>query len=100
MPMHLHYFSMAILKRWLQNAGFEVLEVRRYQHFVTLEYFWEKLINTLPQWLIPVIKGVSPLVPGNFLIKVSFGDIKMWVARKKSVANIREPNLSYVNPEQ
>ena len=99
MPMHLHYFSRAILKRWLHHAGFEILEVRRYQHFVTLGYFWEKIINILPRWLGPVMKGVSPLVQKHFLIKVSFGDIKMWVVLKKSEAIFPEPALRYVNPE-
>jgi len=99
MPMHLHYFTRALLNRWLHNAGFEVLEVRRYQHFVTLGYFWEKIINILPRWFGPLMKGLSPLVPKNLLVKVCFGDIKMWIVRKKSVAIIPESGLRYTNPE-
>lgn len=83
MDMHLFYFTPDVLKQMFEKAGFEVIYTGRYVHYVTLRYLFKKL-SAIPVFgLNRIISIFVPLMPKSILLPISFGDIKLFVARKR-----------------
>jgi len=82
MDMHLFYFTEETIRQVLAQAGFEIVDSRKYCHIVTLEYLLSKL-GTLG---IPVAGELSTLVAEQSWAKTEipfrFGDIKLFVCKK------------------
>jgi 2-polyprenyl-3-methyl-5-hydroxy-6-metoxy-1,4-benzoquinol methylase len=83
MEMHLFYFGRRVLERMLAEAGFEVLRVSTYCHHIAAEYFLEKLESLLPWPLSSLARAARRICPAGFYIPFRFGDIKLFVARKR-----------------
>jgi dolichol-phosphate mannosyltransferase len=82
MDMHLFYFTPDILNEMFKRAGCELVSVDNYVHFATLKYLWTK-ISIIPIWgLNRILPLFTPIMPKTIFIPVSFGDIKLYVARK------------------
>jgi len=80
--MHLFYFSRGLLERWLGEAGFEVVAVTPYRHYVSSEYLVEKAAALLPGWLGPLAKAARAAAPRRFYVPMQLGDVKLFVCRK------------------
>ena len=84
MDMHLYYFTMPTITHLLDRAGFEIVESMNYCHIITAEYLLRKL-GTLG---IPGASGLASTLSasavGKALIPFRFGDIKLFVCRKKA----------------
>lgn len=83
MEMHLYYFSETLLRRWLDDAGYEAVEVSRYTHFASLRYICKKAAAIMPRPLCGLLHLVSRSVPAAIVVPVSLGDIKLFIARKR-----------------
>ncbi|CAA7621665.1 methyltransferase domain-containing protein [Magnetospirillum sp. UT-4] len=83
MDMHIFYFTRPLLRRWLEQSGFEVLMLEDYRHYATVPYLWEKAAALLPGVLGRAAAGFGRLFPKSWVIPVSFGDVVLVVARKR-----------------
>lgn len=81
MDMHLFYFDRRVIADLLARNGFELIDVRSYTHFSRAGYALKGLSEVLPSLLGKTVSGVAAAVPASFVIPVSFGDIKLYVAR-------------------
>jgi 2-polyprenyl-3-methyl-5-hydroxy-6-metoxy-1,4-benzoquinol methylase len=81
MEMHLFYFDSAVLQQMLREAGFEVLRVESYRHYVSLRYIYKKICTYLPGRVKTVFLTGSRLIP-EWIIPVTLGDIKLYVGKK------------------
>jgi SAM-dependent methyltransferase len=94
MDMHLFYFTEATVKHLLQESGFEIVRDTRYCHVVTLDYLLTKL-GTLG---VPVAGPLSGVVArydwARTEIPFRFGDIKLFVCRKRADAAPRSATRS------
>ena len=59
MEMYLYYFSETLLRRWLDDAGYEAVEVSRYTHFASLRYICKKAAAIMPRPLCGLLHLVS-----------------------------------------
>ena len=84
MEMHLYYFTHEVLERILNHAGFDLLDYEPYRHYASLRYLWLKGSAILPAFLGNPLRPIHKLLPESWLIPVSFGDVKLYVARKRS----------------
>ncbi len=92
MDMHLFYFGRRVLTRMLSEAGFGVASVQVYCHHIAAEYFLEKLESLVPPGLSFLPRALRRITPRGLLVPFRFGDIKLFVARKKQApAASREP---------
>ncbi len=82
MDMHIQYFDTRSIQHVLRRGGFELVGVERYTHYAWVSYMLERGARVLPRWLqfAPVV--LSRCVPRRMMIPVSFGDIKLYIARK------------------
>jgi dolichol-phosphate mannosyltransferase len=83
LEMHLHYFTEQLLRRWLDEAGYEVVEIRNYSHYASARYAWIKGANILPRFLAAPLLALAPLIPARLVVPISFGDIRLFVARAR-----------------
>ncbi len=74
MQMHLWYFSRRTLRRMVEAAGYEVLEIRRHCRIVRLGYVTEQIEQRLGP-LAPIARAVTHSRLGNRLVPVDLGDI-------------------------
>jgi 2-polyprenyl-3-methyl-5-hydroxy-6-metoxy-1,4-benzoquinol methylase len=84
MQMHLYYFSRRTLAQAVENAGYEVVEVRRHRRIVRASYLVSRLERRLGRVYPSVARFVSRLGVGDRLVAVDLGDIITLVARKPS----------------
>lgn len=96
MDMHLYYFTMPTISDLLDRAGFEILESMNYCHIITAEYLLTKL-GTLG---IPGASGLSAKLAarpmGKALIPFRFGDIKLFVCKKRACpVDLKHPLYSH-----
>ncbi|HJN22436.1 MAG TPA: glycosyltransferase [Rhodospirillales bacterium] len=82
MDMHLQYFSRDFLEGMLARAGYEVVHVADYTHYATLPYLWRKVAAQLPGLLAPALALFAKALPAAIILPVSFGDVKLFIARK------------------
>jgi SAM-dependent methyltransferase len=83
MNMHLFYFSRRSIENVFHNAGLEIVCAHPYVHFARLRYFISGASRALPTYLSKPIGLLANLIPNSFVIPVSFGDIKMYVLKKR-----------------
>ncbi|MBT5109342.1 MAG: glycosyltransferase [Rhodospirillaceae bacterium] len=84
MDMHLHYFSGSLLRRWLDHAGYDLIEVLPYRHYASARYAWTKGADIFPPVFARALKVVAPVIPAGLVLPFSFGDIKLFVARRRT----------------
>jgi 2-polyprenyl-3-methyl-5-hydroxy-6-metoxy-1,4-benzoquinol methylase len=95
MDMHLFYFSPDLLAQMFEKAGFELVHVDKYVHYATLKYLFRK-IGSLPLYgFDKIISLFIPVIPSSIMVPVSFGDIKLFIGRKRPCNII---NVSTDNP--
>jgi len=84
MDMHIYYFDKKNIQYMLEKHNLELIHVESYCHIITCEYFFRKL-NALG---VPGTGIFSKIIGKSFIgaleIPFRFGDIKLFVARKKS----------------
>jgi len=81
MDMHLFYFDRRVVSDLLRRNGFELVDVRPYTHFARTGYALKGLSGVLPTFLGKPMSRIAALLPASAVIPVSFGDIKLFVAR-------------------
>jgi dolichol-phosphate mannosyltransferase len=92
MRMHLYYFSPDTLGALLEQAGLEVVEVRRHRRIVSARYLLEKAAAQLsPLSGLLRLAARLPLL-GRIHVPVNFGDIVNLYARKPMAAANRIKN--------
>jgi dolichol-phosphate mannosyltransferase len=83
MDMHLFYFIRPLLARWLDQAGFDVVEMADYRHYATAPYLWGKIAVMLPSPFGRALRPLARFFPSSWVIPVSLGDVVLVVARRK-----------------
>lgn len=80
-PMHRSYFTVPVLRSLLKKNGFQLVDVKRYTHYTSIDYLIIKILAIFGmndkidmKWLPSRIR--------KWYIPISFGDIKLFVARK------------------
>lgn len=91
MDMHVYYFSTNMLRKILEKHGFEILEVKTYFHWVSLKYFLTKVSNLTPRPISTAFGFFSKVPFFDFIFPVGFGDVKLYVCKKKK-PNILGPH--------
>jgi 2-polyprenyl-3-methyl-5-hydroxy-6-metoxy-1,4-benzoquinol methylase len=92
MQMHLFYFSRKTLRQLVENAGYEVLEIRRHRRIVRIAYLVSRLERPLGLLYQPVVRAVERSGFGRRLVTVDLGDIMTLVARKPSMNGTERRN--------
>ncbi len=83
MDMHVFYFRTPALKSLLRKAGFEVVNVGPYSHYISCKYLIDKMAALLPTPLNRMLLLLRPLLPkSGIFIPFQFGDIKLYVCKK------------------
>ena len=87
MDMHLFYFTESTLAAMLGQAGFNIIESKKYCHIITLEYLLSKLDTLEVRFISFFAKSLASRVVKFKLsqktIPFKFGDIKLFVCNKK-----------------
>jgi 2-polyprenyl-3-methyl-5-hydroxy-6-metoxy-1,4-benzoquinol methylase len=83
MDMHLYYFDQKVMHQMLERAGFEVVHSRSYCHIITAEYFLHKLAALGFPGADALRLLVARIPLGKAFIPFRFGDIRLYVCRKK-----------------
>ena len=83
MEMHLFYYKTDTTKQLLNKAGFKILVVEKYIHYVSIHYLVGKIIAILPGWLERPLKIARSAMPQKIMIPISFGDIKLYICEKE-----------------
>jgi predicted TPR repeat methyltransferase len=81
MDMHLYYFDRQNIVRLLEQAGFHVERIRRYTHFVSVDYLLSKVGTAIPG-VDPVAEAVRTVSPERWRVPVNLGDNMHVVARR------------------
>lgn len=82
MDMHIFYFSPDVLKQMFEKAGFELIHTDKYVHYATLKYLFKKISSIHFFGIHHIASIFVPLMPKSFMLPISFGDIKLYIARK------------------
>jgi 2-polyprenyl-3-methyl-5-hydroxy-6-metoxy-1,4-benzoquinol methylase len=83
MQMHLYYFSRRTLSRLVEQAGYEVIEIRRHRRIVRLAYLMSRL-ERRASWLFPWLdRSLRALGLSDRLVAVDLGDIVTLFARAR-----------------
>jgi SAM-dependent methyltransferase len=83
MNMHLLYFSTATMKDLLDREGLDLIRTESYVHYARIRHIFNGGLRTLPGFLRKSVSYLAALIPERATIPVSFGDIKLFVARKR-----------------
>ena len=83
MDMHLYYFTPDSLKQMLRKANLELVHHESYTHIITLEYFFLKLDALGVPGARWFHRGVQKTPLKNIMIPFRFGDVQLFVCRKK-----------------
>ena len=51
MEMHLFYYNSFTTEKLLNKAGFKIIGLKTYVHYVSVDYLLRKVIAILPNWL-------------------------------------------------
>jgi hypothetical protein len=82
MDLHLQDFSRDFLEGMLARAGYEVVHVTGYTYYATLPYLWRKAAAQLPGGFAALLTPLARILPSALIVPVSFGDVKLFIARK------------------
>ena len=83
MEMHLFYFKSDTTEQLLNKAGFKIIDSDKYIHYVSIHYFFGKIIAMLPEWLEKPLSYVNNVLPQKVVFPISFGDIKLYICQKE-----------------
>ena len=83
MDMHLFYFNSNTTEQFLNKAGFKIIRVERYVHYISIQYFAEKINAILPYGLGSPFYFIRKVMPQHLLVPFSFGDIKLYICVKE-----------------
>ena len=86
MDMHLYYFTHESIRQLLDQAGLELIHRQRYTHIITFQYFLLKLdaLGVPGARFLSRVVQKTPLK--NMMIPFSFGDIQLFVCKKRETA--------------
>ena len=82
MNMHIIYFSRDTLEDTLHRAGFKLLHVEPYRHYARISYIFTAGTRIFPLFMKNIFSRLAYLVPDNWVLPISFGDIKLYIAIK------------------
>ena len=84
MKMHIYYFNRKSIRKYLDKAGLELLEIRVYKHTVSLNYLLYKL-NSINKPLYHLAKFLKEIVflGKNIYLTIGLGDFMEVYARKR-----------------
>jgi dolichol-phosphate mannosyltransferase len=83
MDMHLHYFDRHVIKDLLSRAGLDLIRVESYTHYARVAYAVRGVARLLPKWMEGPLNGLAHIFPAKLMLPITFGDIKLYIARKK-----------------
>jgi len=81
MDMHLYYFDRRNIARLLEQAGFQVERIRRYTHFVSVDYLLSKVGAAFPA-VDAVAESIRTVSPERWRVPMNLGDNMHVVARR------------------
>jgi 2-polyprenyl-3-methyl-5-hydroxy-6-metoxy-1,4-benzoquinol methylase len=81
MEMHLYYFRKKVLEDMLRKNQFLLLHACNYCHYASLQYIFKKIIYIFPRCFHRPLDTLIRWIP-DWVIPVSLGDIKLFVAKK------------------
>jgi dolichol-phosphate mannosyltransferase len=80
--MHLQYFDRHVVKDLVSRAGMELLRAESYAHYAKVGYALRGAARMLPRPLERPLAALTRMIPDSLMLPVTFGDIKLYVARK------------------
>jgi len=83
MNMHVIYFSRSTMTDMLKRAGFDLVDVQPYVHYARLRHIFNGGLRVLPEFLRKPASYLIGFIPRSTALSVAFGDIKLFVARKR-----------------
>jgi 2-polyprenyl-3-methyl-5-hydroxy-6-metoxy-1,4-benzoquinol methylase len=83
MQMHLYYFSRKSLSRLVEQAGFDVVEIRRHRRVVRVAYLISRLERRVGPLFATLMAISDALKLSERLVTVDLGDIITLFARKR-----------------
>ena len=83
MDMHLFYFNSNTTEQFLNRAGFKIIRVEKYVHYISIQYLAEKINAILPYGLGNPFYFIRKVMPQHLLVPFSFGDIKLYICVKE-----------------
>jgi dolichol-phosphate mannosyltransferase len=84
MDMHVQYFDRHVLKDMLARAGLELVRAEPYTHYARVGYAVGAALRILPRVVERPLAAAVRLIPQHLMLRVALGDIKLYVARKRS----------------
>jgi hypothetical protein len=84
MDMHLHYFDRHVIKDLVSQAGLDLIQLESYTHYVRVAYALRGVARLLPKWMEGPLNALTHIFPAKLMLPIAFGDIKLYVAEKKS----------------
>jgi dolichol-phosphate mannosyltransferase len=84
MDMHLHYFDRHVIKDLLSRAGLDLIRLESYTHYARVAYALRGVARLLPKWMEEPLNALTHIFPAKLMLPIAFGDIKLYVAEKKS----------------
>ncbi|MEA2639188.1 MAG: hypothetical protein QOF51_582 [Chloroflexota bacterium] len=84
MQMHLFYFSRRTLARLVEQAGFDVLNVRRHRRVLRVSYALSRTEGRLGPLYPPLARFVEGVGLADRLVTIDLGDIVTLFARRRS----------------
>lgn len=84
MKMHIYYFDRSSIRKYLDRAGLELLEIRTYRHTVSLNYLLYKF-NSINRHFYHLVKFFKNIVffGKNIYVTIGMGDFMEVYARKR-----------------
>jgi 2-polyprenyl-3-methyl-5-hydroxy-6-metoxy-1,4-benzoquinol methylase len=75
MKMHIYYFDKKSIKKYLEKAGLELLEIRTYQHTVSIDYLLYKF-QSINKLLFQITKWIKRVIflNKNIYMTIGMGD--------------------------
>lgn len=85
MNMHIIYFDHSTVADMLSRAGFTLIHSDSYVHYARVRYVYARGLHVLPSFIRLPLSTIERLIPENLMLPISFGDIKLFIARKDAV---------------
>ena len=84
MKMHIYYFDRKCIRKYLEKAGFKLLEIRVHKYIVSLEYLIYKLkrVNKFLFFIMNGVHKICCLFKNKIFLAIAFGDFMEVYAQK------------------